>query len=272
MLRITSPDPVDLRVQGSINSALSTYVSVARLDPDGSGLRLALSSDARINTMEAGEKLFVDVLPSNWTGMPPSLPDDAVRELASRAEEAMKKLRELEQTALDNRTLPRVDLRVGEHPIFTRLVFEWTVSFDSQFVREGDLVKVLFNHAVDIDISDLKVHLPPGLVDVTAFTAQDRLNFLLRADPAVDIRAFREGNNYVLDVVRGQTGPVDPVNSKVSAVLSDGVPRGAKEVISASGIDNDPPPPIMETARDPEEPAIARFADDAALAVDETAP
>ncbi|MEI2383878.1 hypothetical protein [Breoghania sp. JC706] len=269
VLRITFPEPVDLQVQGSISSALSNYVSVVRLDPDGSGLRLALSGDARINTMEAGEKLFVDVLPANWSGLPPSLPDDVVKELAKRAEAAMRKLREIEQAQLHNRKLPGVELRVGEHPTFTRLVFEWTVPFDSQFVREGDLVKVLFNHAVDLDISDLKVHLPPGVVDVTAFKAEDRLNFLMRVNPSVDIRAFREGGNYVLDVVGGQVGPSDPVNAKMSKALSGDAPSGVKEMVTAAGIDTAKADGSMDTAQDPEAQPAELLAADAVVAAQE---
>ncbi|PTW61770.1 hypothetical protein C8N35_102486 [Breoghania corrubedonensis] len=271
VLSVTFPEPVDLELQGSITNALSDYVSVARLDPDGSGLRLALSGDARINTMEAGEKLFVDVLPANWSGMPPSLPDDVVKDLAKRAEAAIKKLREMEQAALGNRKLPGVVLRVGEHPTFTRLVFEWTVPFDSQFVREGDVVKVLFNHAVDLDISDLKVHLPPGVVDATSFKAEDRLNFLLRVNPSVDIRAFREGDNYVIDVVNGQVGPSDPVNAKVADVLTNGTPRGASEVVTASGVD-DTPSPADDRAEDPEAQPAEIVAADALVAAQNNTP
>ena len=266
VLRITFQEPVTLEPQGALANTLSAYASVVRFDPDGSGLRLALSGDARINTMEAGEKLFVDLLPASWVGMPPSLPDDVVRELAQRAEKAMRKLRAMEQAALENGTMPAVELRVGEHPTFSRLVFQWTVPFDSQFVREGDVVKVSFNHPVDLDISDLKVHLPQGVVDATQFTAKDRLNFLLRVNPAVKVRAFREGNNYVLDVVRSPVGPVDASNAKVSEVLSDGVPRNATGVISTSGVSEPAQVPEVDVAEDTEAQLSERLAEDAALA------
>ncbi len=266
VLRITFTEPVTLEPRGALANALSSYVSVVRFDPDGSGLRLALSGDARINTMEAGEKLFVDLLPASWVGMPPNLPDDVVRELAQRAEKAMRKLRALEQAALESGVLPAVDLRVGEHPTFSRLVFQWTVPFDSQFVREGDVVKVSFNHPVDLDISDLKVHLPQGVVDATQFKAKDRLNFLLRVEPSVKVRAFREGTNYVLDVVNSQIGPIDQSNAKVSKVLSDGVPGTATGVVTTTSKSEVEEGPDIVVAEDTEAQLPAKLADDAALA------
>ncbi|AXS41205.1 hypothetical protein D1F64_15715 [Breoghania sp. L-A4] len=201
VLRIAFENEVDVKVS-DIPLALSDYISVARRDPDGTGIRLALKHDLRINTMEAGEKLFIDLLPPNWTGLPPGLPDDVVQELARRAEAALRRVRELEQAQLENRTGPKVELRIGEHPTFTRLVFDWTLRFDSKFIREDDLVKVIFNHSAELDLSELRARLPVGVVDATAFDADESLNFLMRVDPAVDIRAFREDQTYVIDIVQ----------------------------------------------------------------------
>lgn len=216
VLRIAFDDEVDVKVSG-IPVVLSAYISVARRDPDGTGIRLALKNDLRINTMEAGEKLFIDLLPANWTGLPPGLPDDVVQELARRAETALRRVRELEQASLETRAGPQVRLRIGEHPTFTRLVFDWSVRFDSKFVREDDLVKVVFNHSVGVDLSELRAHLPTGVVDATAFDADGKLNFLMRVDPAVDIRAFREDQTYVIDVVQPLSAPGDAGESAEAA-------------------------------------------------------
>ena len=64
---------------------------------DQCAIRFALKNQFQINTLEAGEKLFVDILPMSWQGLPPGLPDDVVRDLAKRAEAAMRKVRALEQ-------------------------------------------------------------------------------------------------------------------------------------------------------------------------------
>ena len=69
------------------------YVNAARRDPDGAAVRLALNRKVTVNTMAAGEKLFVDLLPEGWSGLPPGLPQEVVEDLARRAREAEKKAR-----------------------------------------------------------------------------------------------------------------------------------------------------------------------------------
>src|SRR6201996_5343761 len=50
------------------------YVSGVRVDPDGMAIRMSLAQRVRINTMQAGERTFVDLLPDSWTGAPPPPP------------------------------------------------------------------------------------------------------------------------------------------------------------------------------------------------------
>lgn len=76
-----------------IVAGMPDYVSVARRDPDGSALRLALQRNYRINLQEAGEQVFIDLLPESWSGLPPQLPPEVVAALAKRAREAEAQLR-----------------------------------------------------------------------------------------------------------------------------------------------------------------------------------
>ena len=54
--------PVDIPVD-KLSDAVPDYVGSARRDPDGSAIRLSLARRATINTMTAGERIFVDFLP-----------------------------------------------------------------------------------------------------------------------------------------------------------------------------------------------------------------
>lgn len=236
VLRIRFREEVVTNVD-SVPIDMPNFISIARRDPDGSALRFALMGDYRINTMEAGEKLFIDLLPQNWQGMPPGLPDEVVQELARRAEEAIRRARALEQARLKGQEEPKVELFVGTHPTFTRLAFEWNLNFDSAFVREGDMIKVTFSYDVPLDLSTLRAHLPPGVVDATAFSDEGRLKFLLRVQPDVDIRAFREDNFYIVDVTPRSMAQ-DPVNAAIGEALTagDDIPATAREMVTASGV------------------------------------
>ncbi|MGE0341165.1 MAG: tetratricopeptide repeat protein, partial [Xanthobacteraceae bacterium] len=67
-----------------VQAQFKEFVQAARADPDGTAVRIAYLHKLTVNTMEAGEKLFVDLLPQDWTGLPPGLPQEVVDELARR--------------------------------------------------------------------------------------------------------------------------------------------------------------------------------------------
>lgn len=235
VLRISFEEPIDINVD-DVPLDLGDYVTIARRDPDGSAIRFALKSQYQINTLEAGEKLFVDILPMTWQGLPPGLPDDVVRDLAKRAEEAMRKVRALEQARLKAQEGPEVTLHVGEHPTFTRLVFDWSIKFDTAFVRENDIIKVTFNHPAQLDIAHLRAHLPQGVIDATSFLDQGKLKFLMRVEPSVDIRAFREEQTYVIDVTPENMEVNDPANALINRELSVADNENRKDMITARGL------------------------------------
>ena len=61
---------VDIPVD-QLSDAVPDYVGSVRRDPDGSAIRLSLTRRVTINTMTAGERVFVDFLPDTWSGQPP---------------------------------------------------------------------------------------------------------------------------------------------------------------------------------------------------------
>src|SRR5580698_4650948 len=80
VLIISFKQPLDITVDRMAEQA-SDYVGAARRDPDGTAVRIALAQTVTLHTMSAGEKFFVDLLPGNWTSLPPGLPQDVVDEL-----------------------------------------------------------------------------------------------------------------------------------------------------------------------------------------------
>ncbi|MTI45246.1 hypothetical protein E1178_16690 [Roseibium hamelinense] len=242
VLRIAFEDPIDINVD-DVPLDLGDYITIARRDPDGSAIRFALKNQFQINTLEAGEKLFVDILPTNWQGLPPGLPDDVVRDLAQRAEEAMRRVRALEQARLKAKEGPSVTLRIGEHPTFTRLVFDWSIRFDTAFVREDDIIKVTFNHPAQLDISRMRANLPDGVIDATSFLDKGKLKFLMRIEPSVDIRAFREDQTYVIDITPERDQPLDPANAQINSFLTGPSNSNRENMVIAPGVRDTEPPP-----------------------------
>src|SRR6202022_3572460 len=92
-------------------------------DPDGSAIRLALTRKVSVNSMTAGERLFVDLLPYTWKGLPPAPPPGGVRELSERARVAERALRQ-QRASQDAKKRAPIRVRASVQPTFVRFVFE----------------------------------------------------------------------------------------------------------------------------------------------------
>src|SRR5262249_32265529 len=136
-----------------------TYVSAARQDPDGTAVRIALVRKVTVNTMAAGERLFVDLLPDDWVGVPPGLPQDVVDQLARRAREAEKRARQA-QFRPRQRQLPPVKVRLGTNPTFPRYVFELPELIPVAVDRGKDKLTLVFDAPLRFDLIDVRAALP----------------------------------------------------------------------------------------------------------------
>jgi tetratricopeptide (TPR) repeat protein len=208
LLKFDEPVQADL---DEVRLRLDNYITVARIDPDGKALRFALKQSIRMNTMEAGEKLFVDLLPQNWIGMPPGLPPDVVADLAKRAEKAAIEAAEAERRRLLGELDPEVALRVGRHPTFTRLKFDWNIPFKSALERKDDVLSLKFDLRVGIDLSDVITNLPPLVKSIDAMVDNDGLVVALELDSTADVRAFQDGLSYVVDLTSDEMLKFDPL-------------------------------------------------------------
>jgi hypothetical protein len=253
-------EPVEIDVERAV-ATLTPYVTVARRDPGGHGLRMALARQVKVNTMEAGEKLFVDFLPQKWNGAPPPLPPEVVAELAKRAEEAMRIAREAELARSGSRIQPRLDFRIGRLPTFSRFSFGWNLPFDTKMSREDDRVTVTFNHSAKIDLSPIDLDPIPGLKEVFADGADDRLKLVFTVAPDADVRGFRDADTYVVDIVHAGP-PTNPGEAAVRKVLGEGAGKG-RDRIALPGVSpvanaETQSPAVVTTAEPTMEPTVSR--------------
>ena len=115
--------------------------------------------------MMAGDRLFVDLLPEGWVGLPPGLPQEAVDELARRAREAERRERERRQV-VEKREPPAIRVRVGTQPTFTRYVFELPPSTPVTTDRTKDGLSLLFDAPLRFDLADARTSLPPSVAGI----------------------------------------------------------------------------------------------------------
>lgn len=175
------------------------YISGARGDPDGSALRLSLSRKVRVNTMSAGERVFIDLLPDSWTGAPPNLPQDVVKELAERARSAERALR-AQRADNDSKKRPPIRVRALVQPTFVRFVFEMPDGVGISSVLTDQKVTLQFNAPLTFDLADAKLAAPPNIASINQKTSAASSTIELAMIGEVDVHPFREDKTYNIDV------------------------------------------------------------------------
>jgi len=190
--------PVDVSLD-KVAESVPDYVGAARRDPDGSAIRLSLSRKVTINTMTAGERLFVDLLPESWKGPPPNLPNEVVRELADRARAAERELRQ-QRAISEAKKRPPVRVRASVQPTFVRFVFEMPDGVGVSSVLNEQKLKLLFSKALTFDLADAKLSAPPNVSSISQKIESETAVVELTMLGDVDVHSFREDKNYVIDV------------------------------------------------------------------------
>jgi hypothetical protein len=224
--------PVDIPVD-KLSDAVPDYVGSARRDPDGSAIRLSLARRATVNTMTAGERIFVDFLPDSWTGPPPSLPQEVIRELSERARVAERALR-LQRAAAESKRKPPIRVRASVQPTFVRFVFEMPDGVNVSSVLNDQKLTLLFNSVLAFDLADAKVAAPPNIASINQRADVDSSAVDITLIGEVDVHSFREEKNYIIDVAFQQAEkPVVPESHAAAAPAAAHGPAPAKPLAMA---------------------------------------
>jgi tetratricopeptide (TPR) repeat protein len=190
--------PVDIPVD-QLTDAMPDYVGSVRRDPDGSAIRLSLTRRVTINTMTAGERVFVDLLPDTWSGHPPGLPPEVIRELSERARAAERALRQQRATAEAQQRTP-VRVRASVQPTFVRFVFETPDGVGVSSVLNDQKLTLLFNAVLSFDLADAKVAAPSNIASISQKIEGESSAVEVALIGDVDVRSFRDEKNYIIDV------------------------------------------------------------------------
>src|SRR4051794_8893000 len=268
ILIIAFKRPVEL-VVGRIAEGAPSYIGAARRDPDGAAVRLALTRKVTVNTMAAGEKLFVDLLPEGWTGLPPSLPREVVEELARRARDAEKKARQqlLQQ---QQRTLPPVHVKIGVQPTFVRYTFALPGLIGVSTKRTDEQIAFTFEAPIKFDLADVQALLPPTVSGIQVQSGVDTITVRFDVIGKVDVRTFREDNNYFVDIVpigatRNEAAEAPKADVLPPAVAAKEAQPAAEKaqtpaVKKADAKPSEPPKPERATAEKPTAPSASSSA------------
>ena len=198
VLVIAFKKPVEVPVD-QLNANARDYISAARRDPDGTAIRLALARKVKVNTIPAGEWLYVDLLPENWTGVMPGLPQEIIDELARRARDAERKLHQ-QKDAVREQKPPVIRVKVATQPTFIRYVFDLPDQANVVPERTDEAFTLTFDRPIKWDLADALGDLPPTLQSIESVLDYDsaKISFTLKGAP--EVRNFREDRSIVVDI------------------------------------------------------------------------
>ncbi|TKT72477.1 tetratricopeptide repeat protein [Afipia massiliensis] len=186
--------PIDLLAE-----SVPAYVGSVRRDPDGTAIRMALTQKVRVNVMTAGERVFIDLLPEKWTGLPPALPAEVVKELSERAIAAERALR-IQRMAEEAKKRPPVRVRASVQPTFVRFVFEMPDGVSVSSSLAADKFTLSFTSPLMFDLADAKIAMPANIHTINQKIEGETSRIDIAMIGEADVHAFREDKNYVVDV------------------------------------------------------------------------
>jgi hypothetical protein len=249
ILVIKFAKPVNVSID-RLSGQAADYISAARRDPDGTTIRLALKRQFKINTTPAGDMLFIDLLPDNWTGVMPALPKEVIADLSQRAQVAE---RLLHKQRLDERQTrpPTIRVKVASQPTFIRYVFELPDGANAVPERDKGTFKLNFDRLIKWDLTDVLANLPPTLKTVEAGSDFDStvVTFVLKGSP--EVRNFHEGNGIAVDVGTGLLKPKSAAMDgmpQVAAAPAIAPPETVPVAKSAPAVQAKTPPPAQPPA------------------------
>lgn len=244
--------PVDVPVD-RVPEGAPDYVNSARRDPDGGAIRLSLARRVTVNTMNAGERTFIDLLPEGWKGPPPSLPMDVVKELAERARVAERALR-AQRAAAETRKRPQIRVRASVQPTFVRFVFEMPDGVGVSSVLNEQKLTLAFNANLSFDLADAVVAAPPNVASIKQKADIDQTNVEIALIGDSDVHSFRDEKNYVVDVSfqpdRGKTAATPEAAIAQAKPASQGhgpAPAAEKPAAEKKDAHREIAPPTSET-------------------------
>ena len=229
---VSFSEPVDVNVE-RLNARARDYISAARLDPDGMAVRIALAQKVRANLTGASEKVFLDLLPESWTGITPGLPQDVVEELARRARDAEHRARIRQQLA-NRKKIEPTRVRFAEQPTFVRFTIPLTGNIAVASDRGQNGLTLVFDAPLRFDFADALVALPSYIASIEPKLDEDASSVVFTFNGKVDVRTFREDNNYVVDI--SATSISQPGNGGISRAI-----EGLQRATPAAGSGARPP-------------------------------
>ena len=194
--RLSEPITADL---STLVQAAPERIAMARLDPDGRTLRLALNTELEPRVSVSHNVIAIDLAPPGAAPLPDVV---SAYERARAAEAAAREAARLAAEAAASAPPPPlpVSVRVGEAADYTRIAFQWPEAVTYALERQDGRAVLRFSRRADIDLSALAGG-PPRFVDAVTQVDGEGLSVAFALAGEAEARVWSdEPGRVVLDV------------------------------------------------------------------------
>lgn len=167
--------------------ALRKYASDAFVNPDGQSVTVVLNRTWGLDYFDMGRSVIVDLLDEGGTApLAPSPSAPLPVENITSPEPAS--------------SVPEINVRFGDHPTFSRVVFDWSVA-PHYLIEEGDgTATLIFDRNARIDLAGVRRDLPNNVRGIDAFSEAGGLTVILEVPKGAGVKHFLSGPKVVLDI------------------------------------------------------------------------
>ncbi len=237
VLRVTFDRPIQAGFD-AVRRRLGGYLRDARIEPDGKTVRFTLAGPFGLRSFVYEKSIVVDLIGAAIGGAPAPAPP-----------------------------APRVDLRVGEHQGYSRLVFDWRAGVDYQVARKDGEARLRFDRPARIALDRVNAAPPPNLRRAASRIEGKRTLVTLSLAPGVRLRHFRSGSRVVVDLLdpapetdKTEKPKAEKAPEKSAAPKAEAPKEAAPKVDAPAPLPAAPeiaptPPAPVERAAIPEAPA-----------------
>ncbi|MFN3076222.1 MAG: tetratricopeptide repeat protein [Alphaproteobacteria bacterium] len=225
----------------SLVGTLSSYVRGATLSADRKTVAFSLTGPHGLHTFTSGNAVVVDVkarVESAETVKEKEKPKPAAEpQPATQPKPA----------AAPSQSGPLVPVRIGDHPKFNRVVFDWPSLPRYSVSEQPGRAVITFAAPGRIDLEGLRRRLPPELAGLE--TAGDGKSLVVTVPLPADahISHFPSGPRVAIDVPRGKPGTVSP--SPAPTPAAPALPPSAPPTVSPPTLPvASPPTPLPPVA------------------------
>ncbi|MEK9971288.1 MAG: hypothetical protein VW600_19305, partial [Ferrovibrio sp.] len=149
-------------------------------------------------------------------------------------------------------TASSVRLRAGEHPTYTRLVFDWPERVDFTVNTDGRKASIRFERGAAIDIGRLAQFPPKGVSELAVRNEGNASIVSFSIAEGAGIKSWRDGAKVVLDVSQA----ADPKPADVKPAEAKAPDKKAAETKAAEQKPADQKP-VAQKPAEPPKPAAA---------------